>query len=491
MRAMWAPWGAGMGAGGPQAPWGAEPGTARARPALSVQVHRRLLGWPRGCQLHPAPALAARAACQIRLGEVGAPRCTGAIPRSLRSCGSNRQREAVADRAMAPGCPAGAGGGCLHPQSEAAALGWEVVASGRVLDLAGECQGLGQPRLEVGDAAGGLWGRSDPFPLHRSPPRWLQGWRCWGGGSPQGQLLPRGRREPRGLPMGAGSLVLPAQRLAPSLAPNNPSFVRAAGRSAALPAPRGAGPAPRFSASSPDARSPWQPSHGDGRFHSLPARQERGGESSERLPSAPPLSLCVPLCPLRGCGLSLASRRSCCGVCVPMPEQAGSCRAACHPLGECCWFGKELVRESPPLACAFLCLRIRLQPSLRLVPRFISVGMREMGLVASWWPQGSLCPPHAGGFAPKQPGTAKGTAKKLAEPAPGSAGLCSLCLSQPLGAGHPGTFGSVLGTVLGTSCLGWWGCVPLLGLQAREQLHQPVGWALLAPPQFCWADGTR
>lgn len=145
----------------------------------------------------------------------------------------------------------------------------------------------------------------------------------------------------------------------------------------------------------------------------------------------------------------------------------------------------------PPLACAFLCLRIRLQPSLRLVPRFISVGMREMGLVASWWPQGSLCPPHAGGFAPKQPGTAKGTAKKLAEPAPGSTGLCSLCLSQPLGAGHPGTFGSVLGTVLGTSCLGWWGCVPLLGLQAREQLHQPVGWALLAPPQFCWADGTR
>lgn len=29
----------------------------------------------------------------------------------------------------------------------------------------------------------------------------------------------------------------------------------------------------------------------------------------ERLPSVLPLSLCVPLCPPRGCGLSLALRR--------------------------------------------------------------------------------------------------------------------------------------------------------------------------------------
>lgn len=153
--------------------------------------------------------------------------------------------------------------------------------------------------------------------------------------------------------MGADSLVLPAQGLAPSLAPNNPTFVRAAGRSAALPAPGGAGPAPRFSASSPRcsvtlAAEPWRRS-----FHSLPARQERGGEM-ERLPSVLPLSLCVPLCPLRGCGLSLASRRSCCGVCVPMPERVGSCRAACHPLGECCCFGKELGWDFPLCLCLLL-----------------------------------------------------------------------------------------------------------------------------------------
>lgn len=209
--------------------------------------------------------------------------------------------------------------------------------------------------------------------------------------------------------MGADSLVLPAQGLALSLAPNNPTFVRAAGRSAALPAPGGAGPAPRFSASSPRcsvtlAAEPWRRS-----FHSLPARQERGGEM-ERLPSVPPLSLCVPLCPPRGCGLSLASRRSCCGVCVPMPERVGSCRAACHPLGECCCFGKELGWDFPPPARAF-CLRIRLQPSLRFVPRFIRVGTREMGLVVPWGPQERLCPPRAGGFAPKQLGTGRGTAK--------------------------------------------------------------------------------
>lgn len=68
------------------------------------------------------------------------------------------------------------------------------------------------------------------------------------------------------------------------------------------------------------------------------------------------------------------------------------------------WFG------IPPPARAF-CLRIRLQPSLRFVPRFIGVGTREMGLVVPWGPQDSLCPPCAGGFALKQLGTGRGTAK--------------------------------------------------------------------------------
>lgn len=273
---MWTPWGAGMGAEGPQAPWGAQPGAAWARPALSVQVHGRLLGWPRGCQLHPAPALAAGAACQILLGEVGTPCCTGAVP----SSGSTRQREAAAARVVVtPGCPAGAGGGCLHPRSEAAALDWELVASGRVLGLAGECQGLGQPRLEVGDAAGG----TDPFPLHRSPPRWLQGWRCRG--APHGVCsCPGAGGDPEGCPWEpTASCCLPRAWL--------PAWHRT---TRPLCVPRGAprcslplgvrDPLPTSPLPPQDARSPWQPSHGDRDFTAC----QPGRKGEERWRGSPP-----------------------------------------------------------------------------------------------------------------------------------------------------------------------------------------------------------
>lgn len=276
MGAMWVPWGAGMGTGGPQAPWGTQPGAAWARPVLSVQVNWRLLGWPRGCQLHPAPALAARAACQSLLGELGAPCCTGAVP----SSGSTRQREVAAARVVVtPGCPAGAGGAACTPSlkqlpwtgnwwrvdvclaSLGSAKGWEspgwkwaMLREGWIPSHCIEahpagCKAGGAGGLPTGSAPSpGAGGGPEGCPWEPTasccPPRaWLPAWHrttrplCVPRGAPR-RSLPLGVRDP-----------LPASPLPPQ-----------------------------------DARSPWQLSHGDGAFTAC----QPGRKGEERWRGSPP-----------------------------------------------------------------------------------------------------------------------------------------------------------------------------------------------------------
>lgn len=436
---MWVPWGAGMGAGGPQTPWGAQPGAAWARPVLSVQVNRRLLGWPRGCQLHPAPALAARAACQSLLGELGAPCCTGAVP----SSGSTRQREVAAARVVVtPGCPAGAGGAACTPSlkqlpwtgnwwrvdvclaSLGSAKGWDspgwkwaMLQEGRIPSHCIEAHPAG---CKAG-GAGGLPTGSAPAPELEGTPRDA-----------------RGSRQPRAACPGLGSQPGTEQ----------PDLCACRGALRGAPCPWGCGtrsPLLRF--------LPKMLGHPGSRAMETELSQPASPAGKGRRDGEAPLRAAAePLCPL----VSPARMRAFPGVAPPvlrgLRADAGAggllpCRLSSPRRVLLLWEGAGL--GFPPF-----CLYIRLQPSLRFVPQFIRVGMKEMGLVVPWGPQDSLCPPRAGGFALKQLGTGRGTAKELEEPAPGSAGLCSLCLSRPLGAGHPGTFGMVLGTVLGTSCTG-------------------------------------
>lgn len=130
-------------------------------------------------------------------------------------------------------------------------------------------------------------------------------------------LLPSIKRHPEGRPW--DPLPRGAHRaLGSQPGPNSPAFVCAP----MLRAPEGAAPLCCFL---PDARSPWQPNHGDERFHSLPAWQERGGERC--------CASAGPLCPLLGCGPCLAQRLPLLRGLCPDPKAGRVCWAVCSPLG--------------------------------------------------------------------------------------------------------------------------------------------------------------